>query len=353
MFSIDWKFLVGSLAGLSVMASGVAFAGPAPGGAACDIGKGITPSAVLDVNSNRSFDGVGGGDANFAIAAFDAGADSILGANLVGTGQDVAARYTDSTATYVDANGNYSWDGVSGGDESFFFAPGQGFQTPVVGDFSQLGTDQWGLYNTTSDAFVLDLNDNRAFDGISGGDANYSLAFSSGPGIPFVGDFDGDGAVETGKLIGPSNNFVIDLNGNNVWDGNSGGDFSGFFAPGQANSVPVIGDWNGDGSDDIGIYTPGDEFQLDFNGNLVWDGVSGGDRNVVLSFASGAGIPVICDWDGDGSDEPAKIVGADSNWIMDLNGDLIWSGNSGGDFNGFFGPGSGTGEPIAGVWTAP
>ncbi len=62
---------------------------------------------------------------------------------------------------------------------------------------------------------------------------------------------------------------------------------------------------------------------------------------------------MVCDWDGDGADNVAKVVGTNSNWIIDLNGNNAWDGVAGGDSNDFFGPASGTGVPMAGVWSAP
>jgi hypothetical protein len=309
----------------------------------------------LDLNNNRSFDGVPL-DANFTLAAFDPTPDNFIPGNFAGTGVDSVARYVASTATYIDLNSNFAWDGNSGGDRSFFFAPGAGMQTPLAGDWGMIDKDAWGIYAVSTDEFRLDVNDNGVFDGNSGGDFFFSLASVSGSGTAFAGDFTGNGGSSAGKLVAPNNNFIIDLNGNGVWDGNGGGDFNGFFAPGMTDSIPLVGNWDGspDGSVEIGVYSPTlDQFALDLNANKVWDGNSGGDLLVVLAFASGNGIPGVCDFNGDGADDVYKVVGDVSNWIIDLNGNGIWDGNSGGDFNGFFGPASGTGVPMAGYWTAP
>lgn len=357
MMSFDRNILITTIAGISLLVAGSAYAGPGPGGVACNIGKATANGDVnLDVNGNRSYDGTSGGDANFALAAFDPAPESFIPGNFAGAGVDAVARYVTSTSTYIDLNSNFVWDGIAGGDRQFFFAPGRGMQTALGGDWGINGNDAWGIYDGSADEYLLDLNDNGVFDGNSGGDRFFALAGDAGPGTPFSGDFNGGGADGTGKLVGPSNNFIMDINANGIWEGNAGGDFNGFFAPGSVNSIPLMGNWDGstDGSKEIGLYDPAtDRFMLDLNGNKVWEGNVGGDVLIVLAAASGPGIPVVCDWNGDGKDNVAKVVGTNSNWIMDLNGNQAWDGNAGGDFNGFFGSGSGTGQPMAGVWSAP
>ena len=41
---------------------------------------------------------------------------------------------------------------------------------------------------------------------------------------------------------------------------------------GLPGDIPVIGDWNGDGKDDIGIFRPSSGiWSLDSNGNYIWE----------------------------------------------------------------------------------
>ena len=54
---------------------------------------------------------------------------------------------------------------------------------------------------------------------------------------------------------------------------------------------PVIGDWNADGNDKIGIYLNG-AWYLDYNGNGVWD--AGTDKN--YAFGTTGWIPVVGKW---------------------------------------------------------
>src|SRR5262249_27565893 len=64
--------------------------------------------------------------------------------------------------------------------------------------------------------------------------------------------------------------WTLDQNGNFAWDGTSV-DKVIFWNLGQAGETPVYGDWNGSGRTKIGLYING-IWLLDYNGNGVWDG---------------------------------------------------------------------------------
>ena len=114
---------------------------------------------------------------------------------------------------------------------------------------------------------------------------------------PFIGDWNGDGSTISASGARPGR-FYLDLNGNDRWDGAAGGD--DVFSFGLATDTPVIGDWNGDGLDDVGVRR-GARFLLDANGNDQWDGTAGGD--VSVGFGVTTDIAVIGDWNGDGVDD--------------------------------------------------
>ncbi|MEM1227726.1 MAG: SdrD B-like domain-containing protein [Planctomycetota bacterium] len=65
--------------------------------------------------------------------------------------------------------------------------------------------------------------------------------------VALTGDFDGNGVDEAVLFIGGQ--WFVDLNGNGVWDR---GDL--WIRLGTELDRPVVGDWDGDGKDDIGIF---------------------------------------------------------------------------------------------------
>jgi serine-aspartate repeat-containing protein C/D/E len=75
------------------------------------------------------------------------------------------------------------------------------------------------------------------------------VVFGKLGGIPVVGDFDGDGITDVGVYV--KGEWFIDLNGNGIWD-----DADLWAKLGTADDRPVTGDWDGDGKTDIGIFGP-------------------------------------------------------------------------------------------------
>jgi serine-aspartate repeat-containing protein C/D/E len=79
-------------------------------------------------------------------------------------------------------------------------------------------------------------------------------AFSVRGAKQLAGDFNGDGRDEL--VLFKDGEWLLDMNGNGEWDR---GDM--WIRLGDRNDLPVVGDWDGDGKDDIGIY--GSEWEED------------------------------------------------------------------------------------------
>ena len=69
---------------------------------------------------------------------------------------------------------------------------------------------------------------------------------------------------------------------------------------GGYGDIPVIGDWNADGKDDIGVRR-GVKFLLDANGNGRWNGTGDG-LDVAFVYKIGE-TSFAGDWNGDGQDQ--------------------------------------------------
>jgi hypothetical protein len=80
----------------------------------------------------------------------------------------------------------------------------------------------------------------------------------------------------------------------------------------------VVGDWDGDGADQVGVYRGG-RWYLDLTGNDQWDA---GDTT--FRFGLPSDLPVAGDWDGDGTDEVGTV--RDGRWYLDVDGDGAWGG---------------------------
>jgi DNA-binding beta-propeller fold protein YncE len=110
--------------------------------------------------------------------------------------------------------------------------------------------------------------------------------------IPLVGDWDGDG-IDTVGLYRPSTSFFY------LWDSLTNlsmGTPHTLALLGNPGDQPLAGDWNGDGIDGIGAYRPS-------NGLIYLQNVPGkGTPDFIMVFGSGNDIGLAGDWNGDGQD---------------------------------------------------
>ena len=94
---------------------------------------------------------------------------------------------------------------------------------------------------------------------------------------PFAGDFNGDGLDDLGAY--KDGDFVVQWNDAGIFRSSNTSTYSAPAATGWgANTMPIIGDWDGDGQDDLGMYTDG-TFQLFPDYNLM-------TQDITISFGS-------------------------------------------------------------------
>ncbi len=215
----------------------------------------------------------------------------------------------------LDYNGNGIWDGPS---IDKFFVWGNSGDVPVVGDWNGDGVDKVGVFTPTSANWLLDWNGNFQWDG---GSFDRAFLWGSPGDIPVVGDWAGTGFSKVGVFNSSQGWWVIDYNGNQIWEG-SGIDW--FLRWGSPGDRPVVGDWDGDGRTNLGAFNPSQaRWVLDMNGNYVWDG-DVTDRN--FAWGSPGDLPVVGDWGGSGGDKVGVFNPAQGWWVVDFNGNFNWDG---------------------------
>ena len=153
--------------------------------------------------------------------------------------------------------------------------------------------DTIGTFNRSAGLFLLrNSNTTGAADIV----IDLKPFIGNAPGdIPITGDWNGDGKDEVGVF----RNGVFLLAFPIVTAGPNGQPVTTFAIVGalvagtQAGDLPVVGDWNGDGTDTIGLFRSGNWFLCNtLNGTV--------DLN--FSFGQGGDLPIVGDWNGDGID---------------------------------------------------
>lgn len=127
----------------------------------------------------------------------------------------------------------------------------------------------------------------------STGNADIEALFREhGNGVqPVVGDWDGDGVDSIGIFDSTKGQFYL-LNTN-------GTSAPVIYIPilGTAGDLPVAGDWDGDGKSGIGVYRAGVFY-------LRNDVTTGGAADYTMSLGVPSDLPIAGDWNGDGIDSP-------------------------------------------------
>jgi hypothetical protein len=179
-----------------------------------------------------------------------------------GDGLDNIGVYRPSTLRfYLDMNGNDVWDAADRVAGPY----GASGDLPIAGDWNGDGRDEIGVYRPSNSFFYLDFDDSGSW---TAADLKRGTFGKRNNDLPIIGDWDGDGIDDIGVYRPPYSYFYFDMDGDGTW---SAGDLrsGGFGVPGDK---PVIGDWNGDGIDEIGVYRPSSQrFYFDYDGSLVWD----------------------------------------------------------------------------------
>jgi len=176
---------------------------------------------------------------------------------------------------------------------------------PIMGDWDHDGKDEIGIYRPNEGGqsmFFLVIRDWATLQpGANVGNADYDIPFGPYPNnIPIAGDWDGDGDDDIGGF-NPGNNkfYLYQLN----LESESATSYKD--VPfGVSGDKPIIGDWDADSDDDIGVSR---DFDSEYENNLVFYfdlDISGNQSDLTpISFGNNGDVGVIGDWDNDGDDD--------------------------------------------------
>ena len=232
------------------------------------IGQG---SIAVDINGNHHFDPTNTDDTNQDFV-FQFGIETdVIFAGRFTESDAVSEDRFDRLGAYGRLNGVYRWlldtdnDGVpdNGGSSAGVTSLLQINGVPIAGDFDPTHPgEEIGLFDGTT--WYLDTSDAAGIDSVDNNIGSTDTTFTGNlRGRPVVGDFDGDGLDDLGTYLAESNLFLFDL-ANDGLDGNADqlidfeDEVTAFGLPGRLER-PVAGDFNLDGIDDIGLRVPNQE----------------------------------------------------------------------------------------------
>jgi hypothetical protein len=201
-----------------------------------------------------------------------------------------------------------------------------------MGDWDCDGIDTPGLFRL-SDAFAYLRNSN------SQGIADIRFFFGNPSDVPLAGDFDGDGC-DSLSLYRPSEQrfYIINELGENE-GGLGAADYT--FDFGNPGDTPFVGDFDGDGIDEVGLHRASTGFVY-FENALLPNG-GGGAADVQFFFGDPGDRFVAGDWIAQGFDSPAVFRPSDEIWYFKYN-------NTQGNADAFLPYGDSPWLPVAGFW---
>jgi hypothetical protein len=204
-----------------------------------------------------------------------------------------------STQPYDFATASWSSPGLAAGAHVFdltYRDQYAGTSEEVLDLFVTLagGSDTPAIYRSSDRSWYLK-------NSTTGGAADLVFPYGDPADQAVKGDWDGNGTDTVGiyrdgvfylkNTNGPGNADVV----------------IGFGVPGD---IPVAGDWDGDGVDTIGVYRPSEAAWFLRNSN------SAGAPDLSFTFGLADETPVVGDWDGDGIDTVGIFRASDRQWYL-------------------------------------
>jgi predicted outer membrane repeat protein len=227
------------------------------------------------------------------IGAYEAEYFPVISGNVGVAG--VSLSYLEGTLKTVkaDSKGNYSirfsvgWSGtITPSKVGYTFTPANNnysnLQSDQIGEDYTVqhtgGADNTGVFRPSNGLLYLKNKNESGF-------ADIALNYGMGGDYPITGDWDGDGT----DTIGVYRDGTFYLRNSNT---------NGFaeivFSFGQAGDQPIAGDWDGDGVDTVGVVGNGTFYLRNSN--------DAGAPDATFGLGNPGDVGIAGDWNGDGID---------------------------------------------------
>jgi len=172
-----------------------------------------------------------------------------------------------------------------------------------------------GVFRPSTGKWYLDLNGNGIMDDCPAGGC--LAPFGQSGDRPVVGDWLGIGTAQIGVFTPSTGLWKLDRNGNDLWEGCGVDLCLGPF--GGSGDLPVVGHWQTTtGADKIGFFYPKKGlWRLDRNNNGTLDACT--VDGCLGPFGSSSSLPVVGDWTGSGLPRIGTFTPSTGLWKLDLN----------------------------------
>lgn len=168
-----------------------------------------------------------------------------------------------------------------------------------VAKFDTTFNDTVGIFQPATNQFQL-RNSN------STGPADQVITFGQTGDQPIVGDWNGTGTDKPGVFRASTGQFILQVDRKTI-----------IVNFGSAGNIAVVGDWDGNGIDTPGVFDPATgQWQLTNGINGLNTSNSFPTANFTFTLGQNGDIPVAGDWDGNGFDSVGVFRQGNSNWIL-------------------------------------
>jgi hypothetical protein len=241
---------------------------------------------------------------------FRGGDSGQFGTNSDGFVVKIGSTFNDTIGLFRPSNGQFQLrNSNTAGSAEISEDFGQSGDQPLAGDWNGDGVDNPGVFRPSTGQFLLQqptrLTPTAPIINIT-----ITLNFGLSGDKAIVGDWNGDG-IDTVGVFRPSASQFILSNAPNTNNSSPSADLT--FSFGQSADTPVAGDWDGDGIDTVGTFRVAGEcgFLLTNNNSTINITANG-----FCTVAGESPLPVMGDWNGDGLDTPGVYSSALTKFFL-------------------------------------
>jgi PKD repeat protein len=169
----------------------------------------------------------------------------------------------------------------------------KGSNTLTRPDYVVVDGAQTGVFRHSGGNWYMDYNNIGVVD--------RSFHFGANSDIPVIADWNADGTTDAGVFRPSNGNWYMNYFRDPIVDT--------AFHFGKNGDIPVVGDWNGDGTSDAGVFRPS-------SGTWYLDTTKTGVVYRTFQFGKNGDTAVADDWDGDGTSDAGVFRPSNGNWYL-------------------------------------